>query len=188
MRGKDARKKKRLKASDLIDVNVVEKKGNVNTGDLENDGYYENIEGTESAENKATDKDSPIGDEYLEKKCKIIGENIRRKRKKRNLSIENLAEYTELSSSYIGLLERGQRCPSLKSFLKICDIFGITTDELLSVEKGKKSKISVSEENKSSYQNKLTTIDFLVKKLDNDELEVVIAVLDKLVELKKNKE
>lgn len=78
------------------------------------------------------DTESDIGsDDYMLQKCKIIGKNIRIERKMHNLSTEELARRLDLSASYIGLLERGIRCPSLKCLFKICDIFDISIEDLI---------------------------------------------------------
>jgi len=76
-------------------------------------------------------EESITGDPYMMKNGAFIGENIRRERKRRSFTMEDLAEHLGLSVSYIGLLERGERCPSLKSIYRLCDLFGVTPDILL---------------------------------------------------------
>jgi predicted transcriptional regulator len=46
-------------------------------------------------------------------KCRVIGKNLRENRLLRKLTTEEIAERLELSVPYVGLLERGDRCPSL---------------------------------------------------------------------------
>ena len=70
-------------------------------------------------------------DAYMKKKSYIIGANIRSHRKQRIFSIDDLARYLDISESYVGLLERGERCPSLKIVYKLCELFGITPNDLL---------------------------------------------------------
>lgn len=60
-----------------------------------------------------------------------IGENIRKYRKARKLTQEKLAERTELSVNYIGSIERGEKLPSLETFIKIVNQIGVTTDCIL---------------------------------------------------------
>ena len=50
-----------------------------------------------------------------------IGKNIRTYRMKKKLRQEDLAELTELSVTYIGMVERGEKIPALETFIKICD-------------------------------------------------------------------
>ena len=60
-----------------------------------------------------------------------LGMNIRRYRKKRNLTIEKLAEKVEISDSFMGLIERGQSIPSLETIVNIANALGTGTDALL---------------------------------------------------------
>ena len=60
-----------------------------------------------------------------------IGINIRKYRKQRKLSQEQLAEKAGLSTNYIGMLERGEKTPSLETFLKIANILDVSADMLL---------------------------------------------------------
>ena len=53
-------------------------------------------------------------------------------RKNNNLSQEKLSEVSDLDRTYISLLERGQRQPSLKTILSISKAMGVTATELIS--------------------------------------------------------
>ena len=57
--------------------------------------------------------------------------NLRYERKKRHFTMEYLAEITDLSISYIGLLERKDKTPSLETLVKLCNVFNLTPDDLL---------------------------------------------------------
>ena len=63
---------------------------------------------------------------------KVIGANMRAERKRRKLTIEMVASQLGTAASYIGLLERGERCPSLALLTRICELLGCTMDELTS--------------------------------------------------------
>lgn len=54
-------------------------------------------------------------------------------RKKTKLSQEDLALECGLDRTYISLLERGQRQPSLKSLFAICAALKISPSEMLSI-------------------------------------------------------
>ncbi len=56
---------------------------------------------------------------------KIVGKNVRKYRKLRNLSQEKLSELVDVSTDYISLIELGKRVPSLKRLYKIADILDI---------------------------------------------------------------
>lgn len=51
-------------------------------------------------------------------KLDTIGKNIRKFRLARKLRQEDLAEKTDLTTNYIGMVERGEKIPSLETFIK----------------------------------------------------------------------
>lgn len=60
----------------------------------------------------------------------IVIANIRRIRKERGLTQEELAELCDTSVSYIGLLEIGRNVPKLSTIEKIADALGVDYIEL----------------------------------------------------------
>ena len=60
-----------------------------------------------------------------------IGKNIRKFRQQRKLRQEDLAEKTGLSTNYIGALERGEKVPSLETFIEIINTLGVSADMVL---------------------------------------------------------
>ncbi|MCL2349920.1 MAG: helix-turn-helix domain-containing protein [Defluviitaleaceae bacterium] len=80
---------------------------------------------------KALVNQPPNTKDFIAEKAKIFGENMRAARKQRGFSSEALSSFLGISTAYIGLIERGERCPSLEIFLKICDFFGENTDTML---------------------------------------------------------
>lgn len=62
---------------------------------------------------------------------KDIGKQIKRKRVEKNWRQEDLAEYTNLSVPYIGMIERGEKLPRLETFILIANVLGASADELL---------------------------------------------------------
>ncbi len=60
-----------------------------------------------------------------------IGANIKKYRLEKNLRQEDLAEKTGLSVNYIGALERGEKLPSLETFIDIANSLGVSSDMLL---------------------------------------------------------
>lgn len=63
---------------------------------------------------------------------KSIGRNIRKFRQEQKLRQEDLAERTGLSVNYVGALERGEKYPSLETFIVIANALHVTSDMLLS--------------------------------------------------------
>ncbi len=62
---------------------------------------------------------------------KSIGKNIRKYRNNKKLRQEQLAEMTDLSANYIGMVERGEKAPSMETFLKIANALEVSADLLL---------------------------------------------------------
>ena len=60
-----------------------------------------------------------------------LGKNIRKNRKNLGLTLEELAEKSEISINFLGNIERGTDTPSLKSLMKICNALNISADVVL---------------------------------------------------------
>ncbi len=60
-----------------------------------------------------------------------IGANIKRARLSKNLCQQELAEKAGLSTNYIGMVERGERVPSLECFIVIANALDTSADILL---------------------------------------------------------
>lgn len=61
----------------------------------------------------------------------IVGANIRKLRKRRGLSQEELALDAEIDLTYLGGIERGRRNPSLLVLVRIADQLGVHPSKLL---------------------------------------------------------
>ncbi len=62
---------------------------------------------------------------------KKFGDKVRALRKSQNWSQEKLADETGFHRTYIGMIERGERNPSLLNLKKFADTFKIELPELL---------------------------------------------------------
>ncbi|MED3038684.1 helix-turn-helix transcriptional regulator [Bacillus tropicus] len=62
---------------------------------------------------------------------KAFGEVLRKHRKKANFSQEQLALQCNLDRTYIGLLERAQRQPSISTIFAICKVLNIAPHKLI---------------------------------------------------------
>ena len=60
-----------------------------------------------------------------------IGANIRKCRISKGMRQEDLAEATNLSTTYIGMVERGEKTPSLETFISILNALGTSSDVVL---------------------------------------------------------
>ncbi|MDR2939929.1 MAG: helix-turn-helix domain-containing protein [Clostridiales bacterium] len=114
---------------------------------------------------------------------KQIGANIRYERISRNISIEELAEMLELSSAFVGLIERGQRGASVKNLIKISEIFSVSIDSLINTNRSNYSNLSENKENQN-YKARLETINSLLYNLDGSELDFIISIIRSLKQLK----
>jgi transcriptional regulator with XRE-family HTH domain len=66
-----------------------------------------------------------------DKLLKSFGAHLKELRLKRNLSQAELAHKGDFDRNYIGMVERGERNPSLKNLARIAESLGITLPELL---------------------------------------------------------
>lgn len=60
-----------------------------------------------------------------------IGKHIREKRLSKSWKQDELAEKTELSVVYIGMIERGEKLPRLETFINILNVLDASADEIL---------------------------------------------------------
>lgn len=63
---------------------------------------------------------------------KRFGESMQKTRKEQNLSQERLAEMVGVNRTYISLVEKGERNPSLKTLYRIAKALKVSSDQLLS--------------------------------------------------------
>ena len=61
----------------------------------------------------------------------VFGEVLRELRVKNNITQEKLAEYCDLDRTYISLLERGLRQPTLTSIFKLARALNVTPANLI---------------------------------------------------------
>jgi len=60
-----------------------------------------------------------------------LGKRIREERLKLNLTQEQLAEYVDISASYMGQIERGERSVTLDTLIRITNRLNVSIDYLL---------------------------------------------------------
>lgn len=70
-----------------------------------------------------------IGGENMD--YKKLGERIREERLKRNLTQAQLAEAVDISDTYMGAIERGERSLTLDTLVRLVNRLGVTVDYLL---------------------------------------------------------
>jgi transcriptional regulator with XRE-family HTH domain len=62
----------------------------------------------------------------------IIGNLIREIRKSKSISQEQLSERSGLDRSFISMLERGKKNPTLSTLIKLCKALDVSLTELIS--------------------------------------------------------
>lgn len=67
----------------------------------------------------------------LTQKDIVFGKRLAKFRKRANITQEKLAEKSNLSTTFIGLLETGKRRASLKSLQKIASVLGLKVKDIL---------------------------------------------------------
>ena len=82
------------------------------------------------SDNYTTSDDDTLS-EALNMSYESIGRNIRKYRIERKMRQDDLAEATGLSANYIGMVERGEKIPSLESFISILNALSISSDMVL---------------------------------------------------------
>lgn len=103
-----------------------------------------------------------------------IGENIRKYRKTKKMTQETLAERAGLSVNYIGSIERGEKLPSLETFIVILNQLGVTADCIL------------QDVIQANYELKMSLLNEKLSVLSPDQRATVEDVVDVLVRRLKN--
>lgn len=124
--------------------------------------------------------------QYSEEKRKIIGTNIRFKRKEYNLTIEDLSEIVDIAPGFLGLIERGQRGTSIVNLAKISDFFGVTLDDLIKKDLSQLNNDEIVK-NISKKQETIDTICLILDTLKLAQLEYLYQGLIGLIKLTKQK-
>ncbi len=93
---------------------------------------------------------------------KTLGVRIRQERIKRSLTIEKLAEKLDVSPSFLGCVERGERALSLEKLYNISELFDVTVDSLI--------------KEKSSETSRVEEMSLLLKELDENEYRTVYEI------------
>ena len=113
--------------------------------------------------------DRKLEKDYLDE---IIGRNIRLERELRRLSRDELAEMMDLTTSHMGLIERGERGATAVTLSKLSKTFGIPIDHLFASPR--KSGLSVREKEDDAAQANCKKIQSLLTCLGEEELEFII--------------
>ena len=98
-----------------------------------------------------------------------IGKHISEFRHLRKLRQEDLAEITGLSTNYIGAVERGEKIPSLETFIDILNALSVSADMVL------------SDILREGYQIKASTLSDHLKTLSAKDQKRIFEVIEVLI-------
>lgn len=98
-----------------------------------------------------------------------MGKNIRKYRLEKNFRQEDLAEKTGLSANYIGMLERGEKTPSLETFITILNTLEVSADMVL------------ADVLSTGYIIKNSMLNEKLSKLSDEDREKIYEVIDTLI-------
>lgn len=98
-----------------------------------------------------------------------MGKRIRQKRLSKSMTQEELAERTNLTVAYIGMIERGERTPSLETFVQIANQLNATADEFL------------CENLRRGYLIRLAKYEEKLSRLNEQEIKKIYSVMDALL-------
>jgi len=123
----------------------------------------------------------PASKDFINEKCLIFGENVRLARKERGFTSEVLARFLEISTAYVGLIERGERCPSLETFIKICDFFGESYEDMLNpgnmLSMAENKLLARSENAREQVTRRQKMLASMVNTFEVEELDYIIGIL-----------
>ena len=124
-----------------------------------------------------------IQDDDFERKCRAFGINMRLSRREMGLTSEAFAKFIGVSTAYIGLIERGQRTPSLQTLFRVCEFVGKNIDVMcVSPYETKKPKSP-----QDILLRKQDTLASMVRSFDLPELEYIHTLLKGLKNLETHK-
>ncbi len=114
----------------------------------------------------------------MNEKYRYVGERLRKERIKYGLSLNELAEETGLSPSFLSLLENGKTIPSLKVLDKLTTFFSIHIADLFAVDE-ERDFIYLSKDNQIEVNgDRNTTLRFLLPKSIDCSIEPVLVTLE----------
>lgn len=102
-------------------------------------------------------------------KYESIGKNIRKYRLDKKMRQEDLAEQTGLSTTYIGMVERGEKIPSLETFISILNTLNVSADMVL------------YDVLNTGYEIKISLLNEKLEKLSSHDKKLVYDVIDAII-------
>jgi len=108
----------------------------------------------------------------------VIGKNIRLERESRRLTRDELAEMMELTTSHMGLIERGERGATAVTLSKISRAFDIPVDHLFASPQVGGMSVREKDDDSQSARKKVQS---LMTCLDEAELNFVVHTIKGII-------
>lgn len=119
-----------------------------------------------------------------------MGERIRKMREKYGITQFELSEAIDISPSYMGLVERGERQLSTKRILELCRFFKVSTDYILlgtdEVNIQSMAKDGFISESLNEYERKFiyeVCKTLVLKRLGKIELDFILNIISSYVSI-----
>ena len=101
---------------------------------------------------------------------KILGKRIREERIRIGLTQEQVAEFIDVSTTYIGFIERGERSVTLEKLILLADCFHISIDSLI-------NEIPAPKKNTAEEDQLL----FLWNRASPEERDMILSIIDVII-------
>ncbi|HFE65531.1 MAG TPA: XRE family transcriptional regulator [Caldithrix sp.] len=115
-----------------------------------------------------------------------IGAKIRRIRKLRGLTIEELAEKADLTKGFISQMERDLTVPSVLNLKQVLDVLGVNLASFFSDFSESEQNIFLKKDRSLTETNQSYKVENLIPKLKYLEMEPVLLTLEPEIEYEKN--
>ena len=109
----------------------------------------------------------------------VIGRNIRLEREARRLTRDELAEMMELTTSHMGLIERGERGATAVTLSKVSRAFDLPVDHLFSSPR--QSGLTSKEDDNSGPQVARKKVQSLITCLNETELNFLVHTIKGII-------
>ncbi len=109
----------------------------------------------------------------------MIGDQIRHYRKSQKVSQKDLASQLFVSQQAVGKWERNEATPNPEAIVKLAQIFGITTDELLGCSEQKETPVPTKRDGQDELEQRLMQY---VREMTPDQKKLLLAQMQVLAE------
>jgi len=114
---------------------------------------------------------------YMKNPYQQVGNRIRIIRRQKGLTQAQLAEKSDLSDNFIGLIERGEGHPTIPTISKIADALGVKLNEFFADD----------EESSKNVHQVIKELEHLLKERELKDVQLLLSLGKKIFEVYPNK-